>query len=144
MTGLEGKTIGFALTGSFCTIPEALRALERLMATGAEVIPILSKDVSTTDTRFGTAEDIKGTIEHLTGRTPISTIAEAEPIGPKRLLDAIVVCPCTGNTIAKIANGITDTPVTMAVKAVLRQRHFQPIKPLVVVYQCFHHPIVFC
>jgi len=119
---LEGKSIGFAMTGSFCTIPDALRQLEALAATGAEIVPIVSAAVSATDTRFGTAASIAETIVRVTGRAPIQTIAEAEPIGPKKLLDAMVVCPCTGNTLAKIANGITDTPVTMAVKAHLRNK----------------------
>ena len=119
---LEGKTIGFALTGSFCTIPDAIVQLEALAATGATIVPIISEAVGATDTRFGTAQSVIEAITRLTGRAPIQTIAEAEPIGPKKLLDAVVVCPCTGNTIAKIANGITDTPVTMAVKAHLRNK----------------------
>ena len=119
---LEGKTIGFALTGSFCTIPSALEALEALAKTGAAIIPIVSEAVAKTDTRFGTAESIRVRIAALTGREPIDSIEKAEPIGPKKLLDAILVCPCTGNTIAKIAGGITDTPVTMAVKAHLRNK----------------------
>ena len=118
----EGKTIGFALTGSFCTIPSALEALGALVKTGASVVPIVSHAVASTDTRFGTAESIRERIAALTGRTPIDSIAAAEPIGPQKLLDAILVCPCTGNTIAKIAGGITDTPVTMAVKAHLRNK----------------------
>jgi len=119
---LQGKAIGFALTGSFCTIAEALTQLRALAATGAEIVPILSFAVDTTDTRFGTAQSIKDAIWEATGKAVIASIAEAEPIGPKKLLDAIIVCPCTGNTVAKIAGGITDTPVTMAVKAHLRNK----------------------
>jgi len=119
---LENKTIGFAITGSFCTIPDALHQLSLLAETGADVIPILSFAVNTTDTRFGTAASIREAVTAATGKEPVTTIPGAEPIGPKKLLDAILVCPCTGNTIAKIANGITDTPVTMAVKAHLRNK----------------------
>jgi len=116
------QTIGFALTGSFCTIPSALEVLTRLSETGAKLVPIVSDAVASTDTRFGTAESIRAQIIILTGREPIDSIAMAEPIGPKKLLDALLVCPCTGNTIGKIAGGITDTPVTMAVKAHLRNK----------------------
>lgn len=115
-------TIGFALTGSFCTLKEALAELERLVATGARVVPIVSGAVANTDTRFGSAAYFKEEIKRITGVEPIDTIAGAEPIGPKNLLDALVICPCTGNTLAKIANAVTDTPVTMAAKAQLRNR----------------------
>ncbi|HOQ76597.1 MAG TPA: dipicolinate synthase subunit B [Thermoclostridium sp.] len=123
---LKGKHIGFAITGSFCTISEALIELERLVFLGAEVYPILSAAVASTNTRFGRADDFRRRIEMVTGRDCIDTITEAEPIGPKSMLDLIVVAPCTGNTLSKIANGITDTPVTMAVKAQLRN-----LKPVV-------------
>lgn len=119
---LSGKHIGFAVTGSFCTISEAIIELERIVFLGAEVYPILSTAVATTNTRFGRADDFRRRIELVTGKDCIDTIAEAEPIGPKKLLDLIVVAPCTGNTLSKIANGITDTPVTMAVKASLRNQ----------------------
>jgi len=117
-----GKTIGFALTGSFCTIASALVQLAALAEGGANIVPILSFAVDTADTRFGTAQGVKDEIARLTGNEIVRTINGAEPFGPQKLLDALVVCPCTGNTIAKIANGITDTPVTMAVKAHLRNK----------------------
>ena len=116
----EGKRIGFALTGSFCTIEAALDTISHLVSANAEVIPILSYTMNTIDTKFGTALDTKKRLAELTGRPVIKTITEAEPIGPAKLLDILVVLPATGNTLAKIAHGITDTPVTMAVKAHLR------------------------
>ena len=116
----EGKRIGFALTGSFCTTKTAFTIIENLVSMGAEVMPILSYTMSTIDTKFGAALDIKKRLAALTGQPIIKTIAEAEPIGPAKLLDILVVLPATGNTVAKIAYGITDTPVTMAVKAHLR------------------------
>ncbi|MDI9514486.1 MAG: dipicolinate synthase subunit B [Clostridiaceae bacterium] len=119
---LSGKNIGFAVTGSFCTISEAIIELERLAFLGVEVYPILSTAVATTNTRFGRADDFRRRIEMVTGKDCIDTITDAEPIGPKKMLDLIVVAPCTGNTLSKIANGITDTPVTMAVKASLRNQ----------------------
>ncbi len=119
---LSGKNIGFAVTGSFCTISEAIIELERLAFLGVEVYPILSTAVGTTNTRFGRADDFRRRIEMVTGKDCIDTITDAEPIGPKKMLDLIVVVPCTGNTLSKIANGITDTPVTMAVKASLRNQ----------------------
>ncbi|NLM72641.1 MAG: dipicolinate synthase subunit B [Clostridiaceae bacterium] len=117
---IKGKNIGFALTGSFCTIPEVMIELERCAFLGANITPIISQSVASTDTRFGNAEDIKRKIEHLTGKQCIETIKDAEPMGPKKSLDLLIIAPCTGNTLGKIANGITDTPVTMAAKANLR------------------------
>ncbi|HNU94979.1 MAG TPA: dipicolinate synthase subunit B [Bacillota bacterium] len=117
---LEGKTIGVALTGSHCTIPEVLPQIEALIERGASVIPILSYSVASTDTRFGRAQDIRQKLEEMTGAEVIDTISKAEPIGPKRLLDCLVIAPCTGNTLSKLALGITDTPVLMAAKAQLR------------------------
>ena len=117
---LECMCIGFALTGSFCTTETAFDIIGTLVSRGAEVIPILSHAMDTMDTRFGTAHDIKKRLTELTGQPVIKTITEAEPIGPAKLLDVLVVLPATGNTLAKIAYGITDTPVTMAVKAHLR------------------------
>ena len=119
-TVFEGKRIGFALTGSFCTLDTALEVIGDLVHGGAEVVPILSHSVDTMDTKFGSAQDIKKSLTKLTGRPVINTIIEAEPIGPAKLLDVLVVLPATGNTLAKIAYGITDTPVTMAVKAHIR------------------------
>ena len=117
---LCGKRIGLALTGSFCTFEAALSTISSLVSAGAEVMPIISYAVSTMDTKFCKAGDIKKRLADLTGQPVISSIVDAEPIGPGKLLDALVVLPATGNTIAKIAHGITDTPVTMAVKAHLR------------------------
>ncbi|EPR13386.1 dipicolinate synthase subunit B [Ruminiclostridium papyrosolvens] len=117
---LEGIKIGYALTGSFCTFNKTVPQIENLINEGAEVIPIISQAVNDFDTRFGTAEDLKTKLKQITGKTPISTIVEAEPFGPKAILDILVIAPCTGNTIAKIANAVTDSSVTMACKAHLR------------------------
>lgn len=117
---LAGKSVGFALTGSFCTFSEVVPQMEVLKEAGAELYPILSPAVQTTDTRFGTAVHWRQKVEEIAGRKAILTIAEAEPIGPKQLLDVVIVAPCTGNTIGKLANGITDTCVLMAIKAQLR------------------------
>ena len=111
--------IGFALCGSFCTFSQVFPIMEELAAYHT-VIPIFSNISYTTDTRFGLAEDhIQRTIA-ICGRPPIHTIADAEPIGPQKLLDILIVAPCTGNTLAKLAHSIADTPVTMAVKSHLR------------------------
>lgn len=117
---MEQLNVGFALCGSFCTLDKAVSALERGVALGWNVTPILSELTATTDTRFGRAADFIHRIETACGRKAISTVAEAEPIGPKKLLDVLVICPCTGNTLGKLAHGITDGPVTMAAKAHLR------------------------
>lgn len=123
---LEGKKIGFALTGSFCTLAVILPEMEKLVKEGAEVHAIMSYSVDLYDTRFGKAEYWKEKITEITGNPIIKSIVDAEPIGPKGFLDLILVAPCTGNTMAKIANAITDTPVTMAVKA-----HLRNMKPVV-------------
>ncbi len=117
---MNGVKIGFAMCGSFCTIGEAKKQIENLVNAGADVYPIMSEIVYKTDNRFNKAEDLINDVEKLCGKKVIHTITGAEPIGPKKMLDIIVIAPCTGNTLAKIANGITDTPVTMAVKAHLR------------------------
>lgn len=117
---MENITLGFAFCGSFCTIKQSLAALRELSATGIKIKPIMSEIVYNTDTRFGKANDLIEEVESLCKEKVIHSIAAAEPIGPKNLLDIIVVSPCTGNTLTKIALGITDTPVTMAVKAHLR------------------------
>jgi dipicolinate synthase subunit B len=124
---LDGLTMGFAFTGSFCTLKETLPVLEELIKEGVDVYPIVSFNVKKLDTRFGKAKDFEDKLEALTGKKPIDGIVEAEPIGPKSFLDVLVVAPCTGNTLSKIANGITDTPVTMAVKAQIRNQ-----KPVVI------------
>lgn len=118
----EGKTIGFAMCGSFCTFKQAVEELKKLKATGADIIPIMSDISYSTDTRFGKAEDFRRQLEEITGNSIIKDVRDAEPIGPKGLLDLLVVLPCTGNSLAKIAGGIADTSVTMAVKAHLRNQ----------------------
>lgn len=123
---LEGKNVGFAFTGSFCTYANAFPQLERLVEEGANVQTIFSTAAATINSRFGKAEDFKKRAEEITGKRPILTIEAAEPIGPKSLLDILVILPCTGNTAAKLANGITDTAVLMAAKGHLRNG-----KPLV-------------
>ena len=112
-------TIGFALCGSFCTYHAVFPAMESL-AKQHTVIPIFSFAAATTDSRFGTAQSHLETAARLCGTPPLQTIAQAEPIGPKKLLDVLVVAPCTGNTLAKLAHSMADTPVTMAAKSHLR------------------------
>lgn len=119
--------IGYALTGSFCTISASLKVMKNLVNLGYEILPIISQNVYETDTRFAVAQNIRNKIMEITNRDIIHTIVDAEPIGPQNNLDAMIVCPCTGNTLAKIANGITDTSVCMAVKAHLRNN-----KPLII------------
>lgn len=111
--------LGFAMCGSFCTFKLVLEELERL-AKDYDITPIMSQGAAFTDTRFGKAEDFRRRVAEICGREPITTIADAEPIGPRALLDVLVIEPCTGNTLGKLVNGITDTPVTMAAKAHLR------------------------
>ena len=117
---LSGITAGFALTGSFCTFSAVLPEIENLKLSGAKILPIMSHTAATTDTRFGTAESFRRRIEAITESEIITTVEKAEPIGPGKLLDILIVAPCTGNTLAKIAGGIADTSVTMAVKSHLR------------------------
>jgi dipicolinate synthase subunit B len=114
------EVIGFAMTGSFCTLARTLPVLEELTRCYETVVPILSEHCGGMDTRFGTAAHWRQAVTELCGMAPITTIQEAEPIGPKKLLDLLIVAPCTGNTLGKLAGGITDTTVTMAVKAHLR------------------------
>ncbi len=117
---MKGITAGFAVCGSFCTIAQATAQIDVLIDMGVKVVPIFSPIVYKTDTRFGKASDLIERVESLCGRPVIHDIPAAEPIGPKNLLDILVVAPCTGNTLGKLANGITDTSVTMSVKAHLR------------------------
>ena len=112
-------TVGFALCGSFCTFASVFPIMEKLTEKH-EVIPIFSFNAATIDSRFGLAKEHLARAEAICGRKPIVTISEAEPIGPKKLLDALVIAPCTGNTLAKLSHGIADTPVTMAAKSHLR------------------------
>ena len=113
--------IGYAFCASFCTLERSLASLRRIVESGYEVQPIMSENTYTTDTRFIKAAELVRRVEELTGRPVIHTVTDAEPLGPKNPLDALVIAPCTGNTLAKIANGITDTAVTMAAKAHLRR-----------------------
>ena len=124
---LKGLKIGIALTGSFCTFEKIFEELKKLVEAGAEIYPIFSVSSQSISSRFGTPEVYLAQIEEITGRKPIMTINEAEPIGPKGYLDILVIFPCTGNTAAKLINGITDGPVLMASKAHLRNN-----KPLVI------------
>ena len=109
--------IGFAMCGSYCTHAMALRELEALSKDGYEVLPIISENVSSTDTRFGKADTLKKRLFEICKREPVANIVSSEPLGPKMPLEVLVICPCTGNTLAKLASGITDTSVTMAAKA---------------------------
>lgn len=111
--------LGFALCGSFCTFKKVLEEMETL-SENYDITPIFSEGAATTDTRFGTAQDFLERVRAITGKEPIVSIRDAEPIGPKGLLDVLLIAPCTGNTLGKLANGITDTAVTMAAKAHLR------------------------
>ncbi|HEX3015517.1 MAG TPA: dipicolinate synthase subunit B [Desulfobacteria bacterium] len=119
---LKGLRVGFAITGSHCTIKQIISEVKRLTVEGAEVTPIISTAVDSMDTRFGSADHWKQELETLTGKRPIASIVDAEPVGPQKLFDVLVVAPCTGNTVAKFANAITDTPVLMACKAHLRNQ----------------------
>lgn len=119
-------TIGFAVCGSFCTFHQVFPIAEKL-AVQHEIIPIFSNIVSATDTRFGTAAEFRLKMAQICGREPLDTIVAVEPIGPKKMLDALVIAPCTGNTLAKLAHGIADTPVTMAAKS-----HLRNARPIVV------------
>lgn len=112
-------TIGFALCGSFCTYSRVFPVMEALKK-NYDVIPIFSNTAYTTDSRFGTASDHVSRAETICGCHPLHTLAEVEPIGPKKLLDALIIAPCTGNTLAKLAHSIADGPVTMAAKSHLR------------------------
>ena len=118
----RNKTIGFAMCGSFCTFKKAIDALEELSQTGANIVPIMSDISYSTDTRFGAAEEFRDKLIKITGNEIIHTVKQSEPIGPKKLLDMLVILPCTGNTLAKITAGIADTSVTMAVKSHLRNQ----------------------
>lgn len=111
MSDLANLRIGFAVTGSFCTFEKAFEQAEILQKSGAELIPVMSYNAAGINTRFGKAEDNIKRLENICSRKVISTIEDAEPIGPKNMTDIMVVCPCTGNTCAKLAMSITDTPV---------------------------------
>ena len=114
------KKIGYCITASHCTFSRSLAVLRRLVGSGFDVVPIMSENAYYRDTRFFLAEEFSRAVEELTGRAVIHTVADAEPLGPHQPLDLLVVAPCTGNTLAKVARGITDTAATMAIKAHLR------------------------
>ena len=118
--------IGYAICGSYCTHASSLKVLKKLQENN-DIVPILSFNSASTDTRFGTAENLKNTLKEYCGKIPIDTIKDAEPLGPKIILDALVIAPCTGNTLAKLAAGISDTPVTVAAKA-----HMRNNRPLII------------
>ena len=124
---IKGKKIGIALTGSFCTFVKMFTELQKLKDAGADIYPIMSDASQTIDSRFGKPDTYVTKVKEITGKEPIISIPGAEPIGPKAYLDALAILPCTGNTAAKLANGITDTPVLMAAKA-----HMRNNKPLVI------------
>ncbi|NMB42845.1 MAG: dipicolinate synthase subunit B [Clostridiales bacterium] len=124
---LKNKNIGIGMTASLCTFEQVFIEIKKLVEAGANVYPFFSEASLTTDSRFGKAKDFYETVTKLTGREPITTIADAEPVGPKAYLDAYAIVPCTGNTLAKLANGITDGPILMAAKAHLRNQ-----KPVII------------
>lgn len=124
---IKGKKIGIALTGSFCTFGKMFQELQKLADAGADVYPILSDSSQTIESRFGKPDTYVTKIKELTGKEPVTSISGAEPIGPNGYLDILAILPCTGNTAAKLANGITDTPALMAAKA-----HMRNNKPLVI------------
>lgn len=120
---LTGKKIGFALTGSFCTFSKTIEQIKKIIENGAEIIPIMSYNSYNLDTKFGSAKEHIEKIEKITKNKIIHTIQDAEPIGPQHLTDIMIIAPCSGNTISKLANGITDTPVLMAAKSHLRNNN---------------------
>lgn len=124
---LEGLKIGYAFTGSFCTLAKSFDIMQQIIDEGATVTPIMSENVYNTDTRFGMAADFISRAEEMCKTPVMHLITETELIGPKNLLDIMVVAPCTGNTLGKLANGINDTAVTMGVKATVRNK-----KPIVI------------
>lgn len=119
---MSNATVGFALCGSFCTFKKVIPQMKKLVDEGYKVIPIMSDTAYNTDTRFGKSMDFNKEIEEICKTEIVHTITGAEPIGPKELLDALVIAPCTGNTLGKLANGISDTSVTLATKAHLRNQ----------------------
>lgn len=124
---MSTETVGFAMCGSFCTFKKVIPQMKELKDRGYRVIPIMSQTAYSTDTRFGAARDFIEKIENICGEKIVHTISDAEPIGPKKLLDVLLIAPCTGNTLGKMANGITDTSVTLAAKA-----HLRNIRPVII------------
>ncbi|MFC4103512.1 dipicolinate synthase subunit B [Paenibacillus xanthanilyticus] len=123
----QGKTVGYALTGSHCTFEEVMPVIQRFVDEGANVVPIVSHSFLTTDTRFGTSASWQEQLRSITGNELITSIVQAEPLGPSKLLDVLVIAPCTGNTTSKLANAMTDSPVLMAAKSQMRNQ-----RPLVI------------
>ncbi|MCH5188024.1 MAG: dipicolinate synthase subunit B [Oscillospiraceae bacterium] len=121
--------LGFALTGSFCTFRKVIDELRKISGHGVEIFPIMSQTAASTDTRFGKAADFVEEIEDICRKKVLRTIPDTEPIGPKKLIDALLIAPCTGNTLGKLAGGVTDTSVTMAAKATLRNHRPVIIAP---------------
>ncbi|MGD6816116.1 dipicolinate synthase subunit B [Metabacillus sp. 84] len=117
---VKGKTIGFGLTGSHCTYDAVFPQIQKLVELGANVLPVITNTVRSTVTRFGDGEDWVARIEEATGSKAIDTIVKAEPLGPKIPLDCMVIAPLTGNTMSKLANAMTESPVLMAAKATMR------------------------
>ncbi len=117
---MEKIKLGYAMTGSFCTLDKSIKEMARLAAQDCDILPIMSENVYTVSTRFGKAQEIVTRVEDIARKSVIHTVGGAEPIGPRGMCDLLIVAPCTGNTLSKIALGITDTPVTMAVKSQLR------------------------
>ena len=119
---MDKLRFGYALTGSFCTFRDSFAQIENLISKGVDVYPIMSFNASSVDTRFGKAEDFITKAEELSGHSVIKTLTDAEPIGPKKMFDLLIVSPCTGNTLSKLTYGIYDTPVTLAIKSHLRNQ----------------------
>lgn len=124
---LSGITVGYGITGSFCTLEKTKKVIKNLVKQGAKVIPVFSYNVQKNDTRFGKADEFIEQVVDMTGNSGIYTLQQAEPVGPKKLFDIMAIAPCTGNTAAKLCNGIIDTPVLMAAKA-----HMRNGRPLVI------------
>lgn len=124
---IKGKKIGFVLTGSFCTFRKVIPKMKEILKQGAEILPIMSFNSYHLDTKFGKANDIVKEIEEITGKKIIHTIMDAEPIGPKKMTDIMIIAPCSGNTMSKLACDIIDTPATMAAKS-----HLRNSRPLVI------------
>ncbi|RED66083.1 dipicolinate synthase subunit B [Cohnella lupini] len=118
----QGITVGYALSGSHCTLEEIMPQIQRFVDAGANVVPIVSATIMSTDTRFGTSDHWQKSLLDITGNKIISSIVDAEPLGPSKLLDVLAIAPCTGNTTSKLANAMTDGPVLMAAKAQMRNQ----------------------
>lgn len=123
----EETSVGFAMCGSFCTFSKAIAQMEKLVSSGYRVTPILSENALNTNTRFGKAEDFRRRVEEICETKVIDSIVAAEPIGPKKMFDILIIAPCSGNTLAKLASGIVDSVVTLAAKS-----HLRNAKPLLI------------